>query len=459
MNVGDKVSFKAYATDTSEMVEKGYTLYQAGDELELVELIAPAEGGNPEEWTVRRTSDKLEASLFADEFSAQVVGQAELSLDTPEPKVEEQTEEPAPEQVTQPAKKSSTTKGVEKPALETANDDLTQLKGVGAKMAEKINAAGITSFAQLAGMSDEQLSDLDKEIKAIGAVTRNDWRGQAQQLMNPVSEQTEDTTPNVPATTQSTEVADTKPEAEVVERGSFVPENGLILHVDRLIAEQGALAAAQAVRRQADANDYLMGGLIRHIYENQVYADIGYEVDDRDKGFEQYVESELGIRYRKAMYLKDIHTYFTPYGEAFVSRGVAIGWSKMKEIAQVMKRDDFSEDQAMPLLEYAEKHTRNELQAHIKTEYVAAGEENTTDPKTKKTTLTLQFWADEYNVAEGTLNACIAKHGLKDKNEAANVVFQEWSTVLNDKNSVPLDAAIANIESRYGVKLTVEKTV
>ena len=44
-----------------------------------------------------------------------------------------------------------------------AADDLTALAGVGPKMADKMNAAGITSFAQLAAMTEESIADLEAE--------------------------------------------------------------------------------------------------------------------------------------------------------------------------------------------------------------------------------------------------------------------------------------------------------
>ena len=44
-----------------------------------------------------------------------------------------------------------------------AADDLTALAGVGPKMADKMNAAGITSFAQLAAMTEESIAALEAD--------------------------------------------------------------------------------------------------------------------------------------------------------------------------------------------------------------------------------------------------------------------------------------------------------
>ena len=52
----------------------------------------------------------------------------------------------------------------EAPKADTASaDDLTALAGVGPKMADKMISAGITSFAQLAAMTEESIAALEAE--------------------------------------------------------------------------------------------------------------------------------------------------------------------------------------------------------------------------------------------------------------------------------------------------------
>lgn len=62
-------------------------------------------------------------------------------------------------------------------------DDLTAIKGLGSKMAEKLAAEGITSFNQLAGMTAEEVEALDAKIKSFAArFKRYDWGQQAKDL-------------------------------------------------------------------------------------------------------------------------------------------------------------------------------------------------------------------------------------------------------------------------------------
>ena len=63
-----------------------------------------------------------------------------------------------------------------------ANDDLTQLKGVGPAYAKKLNEAGITSFAQVAALTPEGVAELEEKLNAAGRVERDGWIEQAKEL-------------------------------------------------------------------------------------------------------------------------------------------------------------------------------------------------------------------------------------------------------------------------------------
>ncbi|CAA6800930.1 MAG: Polyhydroxyalkanoic acid synthase [uncultured Thiotrichaceae bacterium] len=105
-------------------------------------------------------------------------------LDDPTPVLEE-TKLVKPAAKSKPAKKAEPKAKVEKPAavkapkaeekakpkeaapkVEAKPDDLTQIKGVGPKMAETLNDLGITTFAQIAELSAEQLSAKLVEVDA-----------------------------------------------------------------------------------------------------------------------------------------------------------------------------------------------------------------------------------------------------------------------------------------------------
>jgi large subunit ribosomal protein L21 len=62
-------------------------------------------------------------------------------------------------------------------------DDLTVIGGIGPALAKKLNGAGITSFAQLAALTETDIERLEKDIiRFTGRVKRDDWVGQAKKL-------------------------------------------------------------------------------------------------------------------------------------------------------------------------------------------------------------------------------------------------------------------------------------
>lgn len=66
--------------------------------------------------------------------------------------------------------------------IEGAEDDLTAIKGVGPKMAEKLYEQGIKNFTQLASMNKQFAQQLDETLRTQGRILRDDWIGQAKKL-------------------------------------------------------------------------------------------------------------------------------------------------------------------------------------------------------------------------------------------------------------------------------------
>lgn len=63
-------------------------------------------------------------------------------------------------------------------------DDLKLVTGIGPGLEKKLQDVGITSFEQIANLSDLQIADLETNVvKFTGRIKRDDWIGQAEQLM------------------------------------------------------------------------------------------------------------------------------------------------------------------------------------------------------------------------------------------------------------------------------------
>ena len=78
-----------------------------------------------------------------------------------------------------------------KKALPKIGDPLVDLPGLGPATAQKLNAEGINTFAQLAELTDEQIDNLDKKIKNFKTVyTDREWKKLAQEKASAGKEDT-----------------------------------------------------------------------------------------------------------------------------------------------------------------------------------------------------------------------------------------------------------------------------
>ena len=59
------------------------------------------------------------------------------------------------------------------------------ISGVGPGLERKLLDFGITSYAQIAALTDDDIAELEAHVvKFAGRIKRDDWIGQAQQLMD-----------------------------------------------------------------------------------------------------------------------------------------------------------------------------------------------------------------------------------------------------------------------------------
>ncbi len=83
-----------------------------------------------------------------------------------------------------PAKKAAAKAAPAKaaPKAEAGADDLSKLAGVGPVLVKKLAEAGITSFAQIASWSAEDIASVDEKLNLKGRIERDDWIAQAKEL-------------------------------------------------------------------------------------------------------------------------------------------------------------------------------------------------------------------------------------------------------------------------------------
>ena len=61
-------------------------------------------------------------------------------------------------------------------------DDLTRLVGIGPKLAAALAERGVTTFAQIAAWTDQELADVDKALDLKGRAARDHWVAQARRF-------------------------------------------------------------------------------------------------------------------------------------------------------------------------------------------------------------------------------------------------------------------------------------
>ena len=80
------------------------------------------------------------------------------------------------------APKKEAKKAAPKKAAKAEADDLKQLSGVGPALEKKLNEAGVTTFAQIAAWTKDDIADMDEKLSFKGRIEREDWVAQAKKL-------------------------------------------------------------------------------------------------------------------------------------------------------------------------------------------------------------------------------------------------------------------------------------
>jgi large subunit ribosomal protein L21 len=63
-----------------------------------------------------------------------------------------------------------------------AADNLKKLTGIGPALEKKLNGAGITTFAQVAALTDAQIAELEEQLGLSGRFEKDGWVEQAKEL-------------------------------------------------------------------------------------------------------------------------------------------------------------------------------------------------------------------------------------------------------------------------------------
>lgn len=139
--------------------------------------------GHRQQLTLLRITDILEKGADKSGVMAAVSGAgvavAAAAPKKPAAKKAAPKKEAAPKAET---KKAVPKKAAPKKAAASEADDLTQISGVGPVIVKKLHDLGVTTFAQIAAWSKDDIAAMDEKLNFKGRIERDDWLKQAKKL-------------------------------------------------------------------------------------------------------------------------------------------------------------------------------------------------------------------------------------------------------------------------------------
>ena len=197
---GDKVQFNEILmvgdTVGAPMVEDAGVQAEVIDQIKGVKTIhfvkrrrkhgSKRTKGHRQQLTLLRVTDILEKGAGKSGVKAALSGSGIAVASAPaaapkkaeKPKAEKKAAAPKAEKKAAP-KKAEPKKAA---AKSDAADDLTQISGVGPVIVKKLHALGVTTFAQIAAWTPEDIADMDDKLNFKGRIDRDEWLKQAAEL-------------------------------------------------------------------------------------------------------------------------------------------------------------------------------------------------------------------------------------------------------------------------------------
>ncbi len=162
-----------YCDLVAKAVIDGISVSAASDGIDLGEAVNVVETALP-------SQEVAEAPATA--AVVETEEQVEEAEKIAEPAVEEETAaQPAVAESTEVDVPSDGFKGLSGPNGEA--DDLKKISGVGPVLEEKLNKLGIYHYEQIANLSVVEIQSIDSELNFKGRIERDDWLGQARELL------------------------------------------------------------------------------------------------------------------------------------------------------------------------------------------------------------------------------------------------------------------------------------
>jgi hypothetical protein len=205
-----------------------------------------------------------------------------------------------------------------------------------AKTVEKVEAPDFVELGKLADNGDEAAAEKMNIVSAELELDPNDfktWALLGKRITKLKSEVT-------------TEVTKTKSSKN--EEKEEVEELVLTKEIVEAMKGKGAIRAARDLVAAGTIADFTLGGILAKIaadkdFEKEIDPETGEKFSGH-KGFEAFIERDLGIRYRKAQWLIEFYVTFSKAGVDTKKLGKA-KYSKVKEVLAIVRAKPLEAEQ------------------------------------------------------------------------------------------------------------------
>ncbi len=198
-NAGDKVQFNEVLMIGGDKPQVGSPVVaDAGVQAEVIEQIkgpktinfvkrrrkhsSKRTKGHRQQLTLVRVTDILASGAAASGIMAAENGAGFVKAAAEEAKPAKKDKAPKAAPKAEAAPKAAAKKAAPAKAAASDGDDLKQLSGVGPALEKKLHAAGVTTFAQIAAWTPEDVAAMDEKLSFKGRIEREGWIAQAAEM-------------------------------------------------------------------------------------------------------------------------------------------------------------------------------------------------------------------------------------------------------------------------------------
>ncbi len=244
---------------------------------------------------------------------------------------------------------------------------------------------------------------------------------------------------NLTADKATTKAPATKPVKAKVETKDLIIASST--EVENLTKAKALKLAPELIEAEG-INDFKLGGVLQRIQEEKWWEGNDYE------SFKDYIETGLGLPYRKCMYLVNIY-------EKLVAAGIkwsdvkSIGWSKLRFIIDLLTEDNVAE-----WVKRADTMNSLEIQEYVKglKDGKAKQDENGDEVTTKVSSMVFKVHPDQ----KDTIKEALAKKKEESGTEFDAVALEQITLGYIEGNIGKPKVTVAVVK-KFLAGMTAEK--